>query len=456
MSDAVRKQSAAMADMAKPWPMIDALLGGTQKMRERGKAYLPQWPNEDDTSYRNRLDMATLFPAFARTVEVLSAKPFSKPLTIKDDVPERLREWSEDIDMQGRNLHVFAADLVEDALAMGLSGILIEYPRVEGIRTQAEEAAAGARPYFIHVKACNILGWRAARVGGMWQFTLLRILESVTEDDGEFGEKVIEQVRVLTPGAWQVWRKVDAKKADWTVHDKGKTTLAKIPFVPVYGQREGFMKARPPLLDLAYLNVEHWQSKSDQQTILHVARVPILFGKGIGDDTVITVGASSAIKTSAADADLKFVEHTGAAIGAGRQSLLDLEDQMRQTGAELLVIKPGNTSVPQTMADNEPGKCALQRIVEDAEDAIDQALQLAAEWIGEASGGHVEIYKDFAAASLGEASADFLLSMNQSGKLSDETLFDEVKRRGIVGAEVVWTDEQERISNQGPALGRIK
>jgi hypothetical protein len=31
-----------------------------------------------------------------------------------------------------------------------------------------------------------------------------------------------------------------------------------------------------PLRDLAYLNVKHWQSQSDQDTILHVARVPIL------------------------------------------------------------------------------------------------------------------------------------------------------------------------------------
>jgi len=35
------------------------------------------------------------------------------------------------------------------------------------------------------------------------------------------------------------------------------------------------MQAKPPLLDLAWLNVEHWQSASDQSNILHVARVPI-------------------------------------------------------------------------------------------------------------------------------------------------------------------------------------
>ncbi|MGR5448171.1 DUF4055 domain-containing protein, partial [Vibrio jasicida] len=81
----------------------------------------------------------------------------------------------------------------------------------------------------------------------------------------------------------------------------------------------------PPLAELAYMNVEHWQSKSDQQTILHVARVPILFAKMLGDNK-ITVGGAAVVKCEDENGDLKYVEHGGAAIEAGRLSLLDLED----------------------------------------------------------------------------------------------------------------------------------
>lgn len=457
MADEVRKQSKAMTEMSRPWPMIDALLGGTQKMREAGKAYLPQWPNEDANFYKQRLDTATLLPAFQRTIDVLSAKPFSKPLTIGEDVPARFAPWLEDIDLQGRNLHAFSADILEEALSHGLSGILVEYPRAEGVRTQAEEAAAGIRPYFIHIHPGQILGWRAECKAGVWQFTQLRILETVCVPDGEFGEKEIEQVRVLTPGAWQVYRKTDpvGGTEQWAVFEEGTTTLNLIPFVPVYGQRKGFMKARPPLLDLAYQNVEHWQSKSDQQTILHVARVPILLLTGFPDDTTVTIGASTAVRTASADANMKYVEHGGQAIGAGKESLLSLEDQMRQTGAELLVIKPGNTSIPQTMADNEPGKCALQRIVEDVEDALDTALDIMAKWVGEPDGGHVDIFDDFGAATLAEASADMLLKANIAGKISDETFFAEIQRRGLIGDDVTWDEEQERIAEQKPPLGSL-
>jgi hypothetical protein len=440
--------------MAANWPIVDALLGGTPAMRSAAKTYLPQWPGESDDAYKSRKDTATLFNAFGRTVEVLTGKPFSKPVTPSDDMPARILTWCDDIDLQGRNLHAFAASLTEAALSHGIEGILVDYPQAQNVRTKAEESAAGIRPYWVQIHAGNILGWKSQRINGAEVLTQMRLLEQVVEDDGEFGENVIEQVRVLYPGKWQTWReseKVDANgKKEWVLHDEGVTTIKVIPFVPTYGRRTGFMTATPPLLELAHMNVEHWQSKSDQQTILHVARVPVLFGKMLAEDTQIVVGAGSMISSDNPQGDLKYVEHTGEAIEAGRLSLLDLEDRMRQVGAELLVIKPGKTTVAQTVAENEAGMCALQRLVEDVEDAIDAALQLTALWIGEKQGGHVQIFKDFGVSTLAEASIDLLRDMNVDGTFSDESLFNEAKRRGYISQEVTWDDEKARIKQNAP------
>lgn len=468
MSKKVREQSAQVIEMSKHWPRIGALLGGTTKMRET-PTLLPKWPNEDKESYESRLAVATLFPAFGRTIEVLAGRPFSKPVTIGEDVPSRLKEWCEDVDLQGRNLHAFLGAVCEQALAYGLSGILVDVPAIpkdtfeNGVDpvapralTIAEERAMGIRPYFVQIHPQNILGWRSTRKGGQDVLTQLRLLENVTVEDGEFGEKTIEQVRVLRPGSWEVWQEVESansKEKNWQKVDEGATSLGKIPFVPVYGKRLGYMRSMPPLLELAHMNVEHWQSKSDQQTLLHVARVPILAVIGVDDKNwKLTVGASAAVKLPH-QADMKYVEHTGKAIESGRISLLDLEDGMRQAGAELLVIKPGNTTEVQTLADNEQGMCALQRITSDLEDCADQALQFMAEFVKETKGGHVTIFKDFGAATLAEASAELLLKMAQAGKLSDETLFNETKRRGIVSPDADWDEEKDRIDEQGPGLG---
>jgi hypothetical protein len=444
--------------MAENWPIVDALLGGTPAMRKARTTYLPQWPGETSDAYKARVETATLFPAFPRTVEVLAGKPFSKPVTTTEDVPARITEWCEDIDLQGRNLHAFAAAITESALSHGIQGILVDYPKAQNFRTKAEEQAAGIRPYWVQIHAGNILGWKSQRINGAETLTQLRLLEQAVENDGEFGEKIIEQVRVLTPGAWATYRESDKetpdKKKEWVLHESGTTSLPKIPFVPVYGRRTGFMTAVPPLLELAYMNVEHWQSKSDQQTILHVARVPILFGKSLGETTV-TVGAGSLVNSDHEHADLRYVEHSGAAIEAGRLSLLDLEDRMRQVGAELLVIKPGKTTVAQTVAENEAGMCALQRIVEDVEDALDQAIALTCEWVGEKPAGNVRLFNDFGVASLAEASLELLRDMNVDGTFSDESLFNEAKRRGVIAPETDWKDEKARIAQNAVKPGTV-
>jgi hypothetical protein len=285
-------------------------------------------------------------------------------------------------------------------------------------------------------------------------------MESVEEPDGAFGTKCVQQVRVLEPRKWATYRKVKGATGaeSWDLHERGTTSIDVIPFAPVYGYRKGFLQGVPPMLDLAYLNVEHWQSKSDQQNILHTARVPILFAKDMeGDD--LHVGAGAIVKATSATADLRFVEHSGSSIEAGRQSLLDLEDQMRQIGAELLVIKPGNTTEVQTRQDNEPAMCDLQRIMQALEDALDLALSFMARFVGEPTGGTVAIYSDFGVATLQEASAQLLASMQEAGSLSHATLLNELKRRGVLSADVdvgkeVAASADERQAAQDAAAAR--
>ena len=75
----------------------------------------------------------------------------------------------------------------------------------------------GARPYVIHVKPSSVLGWISDKIKGAETLVQVRILENVSVPDGDFGCKVIEQVRVLTPGAWQVYQKSTQGTQDWVL-----------------------------------------------------------------------------------------------------------------------------------------------------------------------------------------------------------------------------------------------
>jgi len=67
---------------------------------------------------------------------------------------------------------------------------------------------------------------------------------------------------------------------EWVLIDNGPMTLGKIPLVTHYTFRIGDFIARPPFEDLSWLNIEHWQSSSDQRNALRYGRSAILFLQG--------------------------------------------------------------------------------------------------------------------------------------------------------------------------------
>ena len=460
MNEEVATKSAEVVRMSVDWLLVATLLGGTRAIREMGSRYLPMWQNEDAEAYERRKESSTLFPGFKRTVSTLSAKPFSKALTYEEDVPAELRTLLEaNADGEGRNLHNVAHEVLEGTVGYGLQGILVDYPKVDrnAVRTRADEEALKLHPYMVRIKPEQIVGWRAERQGDSTRLVMLRLLESVKVPDGEFATKTVEQVRVLTPGRYRLFRRADAAaKGDWIQFEEGTTSLAYIPFFVTYGERLGFMVAKPPLIELAHLNVEHWQSSSDQRNVLHVARVPILTVIGVEDKKFkIDVGSDSAVKLPAG-CSMEYVEHSGAAIEAGAKDLAALEERMRQAGAELLIPRPDRTTATQVATENAVGSSLLQQITLGVQDVLNLALDAMAELMGLGpKGGHIKLYNEYATFDLSTASTADLLKAQAQGVISQQTLFEELQRRGLVSPDITWEDEQSRIETEGVALAEL-
>jgi hypothetical protein len=461
MSDDPSKTLPAVDAMREDWDIVDPLMGGTRAMREAGEALLPKWPKEEVEDYRKRISLSTLFPAYRETVKNNTGRVFAEPIVLGEDVPPAIVDLTEDFDRQGNNLQVWAQSFFTQALSHGLCHALAEYPNIkpsgdtEQLVTLADAQAVKARPYAIMIRPQQVLGWRTSNNGGEHVLTQFRYMESVEEEDGLFGMRSIKQIRVLIPGAWMVFREQEADgKKTWVLHGEGKTSLGHIPLTTIYTDRTGFMTAKPPLLELAYLNAKHWQSQSDQDNILHVARVPMLAISGIDDDTwQLKVGTANATKLPTGG-DMKWVEHTGASIEAGRTSLADLEDQMRVAGAKLLQ-KETKSVKTATQAEEEAAQemSPLQTMASGLEDGIDQILQHFAELSGLPEGGHVQVQGNFDIDFAPETTLPLLLNMASQGRLSDQTLFSEMQRRNVVSSDINWEEESAKIAAQGPGLG---
>lgn len=412
-------------DMVEAWDINDALMGGTLEMRRQGKIYLPKWPNEDPDSYKERLKTATLLPAYEEAIKQNIGRVFAEPTILSENTPQKIQDLAPDIDMEGNRLDVWAQQFFSIGFQYGLVHALVDFPKVdqESVKTKADEQAAGSRPYATMLNPRQVIGWKSKVVGGKVVLTDLRIRETIIVDGDDYGQTKVEQIRHIMPGKVEIHRRNKGENGEslWTLHEEWKTSRNDITLVTLYTKRTGFMRGSPPLLNLALLNIKHWQSQSEQDNILHVARVPLLVAYGLADGESLTIGSSTATRFDDRDRHgLEYVEHTGAAIGAGKISLEDLENQMRQAGAKLLRAENTSTkSVDQTNEERMQENSPLYTMASSLEDALDNILQIMAEWIGESEGGNVDVRTelDVSAQAFDATTATAVQSLRQGGDI---------------------------------------
>jgi len=459
--------SAAYVAMSRHWELIDDLLGGTLAMRAAGEKWLPKEPKEENLSYGNRLNRSILFEAYKDSIDDIASKPFVKPVDVKeaDKLPERLLPMIDNCDGQGTDITQFAREIFDTCLNRGLTHILVDYPKttqLDGKKlTLADEKTAGVRPVFVHIKPDNLIGWRTTQgEDGKQRLNQIRWKESHIEPDGEYGEKVVDIIRVYTETTWEIHSKND--KGEFSLSESGTHTYTDgIPLITCYINKTGFMTAEPPLEGLAWLNLAHWQSYSDQKNLLRFIRFPLLFFSGLTSDELeknVIIGPGRKYSSSNSDADAKYVEHTGAAATSGREDLKDIEERMVAAGLDPLMTRTGNQTATSQNIDHDNSQCSVQAWIRSIELALLNAFKAACLWTGDELPDEfkINIFNDFGLASRAGTDNDFLLRVRQAGELSRDTFLREVKRRGVLNDTLDVTAEKEAIEAEGPNLGLLR
>lgn len=458
----VFEESAAWEAGKEVRERIDALMGGTDSMRKAGENLLPRFEMECTEDYEKRLACATLYPAYSETVKNMTGRVFYRPIN-RDEVAANLQADIEDIDLQGNDLDVFAADWFQNGLAYGLCHALVDYPktaglssRADGTLTERDVKQANIRPYARLVMPHDVIGWIVERVNNVDKLVQVRIREVAMARDGAYGVTEVERVRVLEPGRYELWEKQSSnqsRKSDWVLIDEGVNSLSSIPLVTFYTGRTGMLTAKPPLLELANMNIKHWQEQSDQDASVRFARVRIVYATGLEGDTKLSASAESIICLPPGGS-IDVVQGSAESVKVGADSLTKLEEQMRESGARLLAKKSQSTkTVAQARSDAIIEQSALGAMAQQLEDAIDQVLQLMAEYRGTDSGGHVDVNDDFDALDDQSMSAESIIKLVVAGVISEATAFNECKRRGLISNELEWAEEQERILSSGADHG---
>ena len=433
----VESPNTAYVNMEPHWLLIEALLQGTYGIRKGHRKYLPQEPRELDESYDNRLMRSTLAPYYVRLERMLAGMLTRKPVRL-EDVSDVVTEQLFDVDLQGNDLNVWTYETARKCIRYGHVGVLVDAPR----------AGDDGRPYWTQYTPRDILGWRSEVKDGKQQLTQLRLMETITVPDGLYGEKQVQQVRVLTPGAFEIHQK--DKKGDFVLIDEGSTSLSEIPFAVAYSNRVSVLESRPPLADIAELNLKAYQVQSDLDNQLHISAVPMLAIYGFPQSAEeISAGPGEAMALPEG-ASAQYIEPSGNSYNAQFQRLDQIADQINELGlAAVLGQKLSAETAEAKRIDRSQGDSTMMVIAQQMQDLIDNCLNFHAQYMQQAQAGSSFINRDFLGQRLEPQEIQSLLQLYTAGTITQETLLNQLSAGEVLGDEFDVEEEVEATQNGG-------
>ena len=406
-------KTRAVLDMTKAWEIMKAVTYGTEYLRQNSEAFLPLEPREDYDAYLSRVNRSVFSPYTQRLVRAATGLILRKPITVIGD-PYWTDVFVKDVDGCGSDLDEYARRLLICALTYGHSNTLVDFPAPTGARSLAEERNQNRRPYWIEVDPANIHGWRLDREVNYGKLIQVRIAEQAVVPEGDFGEKVFDQIRVIEPGQYKIFRKKEttkdmytqdesfagnfdspANEKDYELVESGEFSLGEIPLVTVYAGKTDTMTSKPPLLDIAYLNLAHFQRQADLIHSLHVASQPLLVMEGWDDQTKdMAISVNYAMATQPGN-KVYYVEPAASAFEAQAAEIQELQLQMATLGISTLSQqKFVAESADARRLDRVDTNSMLSMVSLDLEQKMQKAFNLSADYLG-LEPPEVKISRDF-------------------------------------------------------------
>jgi len=424
--------------MEPHWILIEDLMGGTYGIRRKHRRYLPQEPRELDESYDNRLARSVVPPYYQRLERMLAGMLTRKPVKLQD-VSDVIREQLFDVDLQGNDLNVWTYESARKLVRYGHIGCLVDAP------------SNGGRPYWCTYTPRQILGYRTEQQDGQQRLIQLRLQETVLEadPDSKYGEKQIDQVRVLTPGQYQIHQRED--NGNYKVVDEGTTSLDQIPFSIAYSNRVGFMESRPPLEDIAELNLKSYQVQSDLDNQLHISAVPMLALFGFPSSAEeVSAGPGEALAFPA-DGRAEYIEPQGRSFDFQFKRLDQIAAQINELGlSAVLGQKLSAETAASKMIDRSQGDSTMMVIAQNVQDMIDNSLKFHAQFMGQQeAAGSCTVNRDFIGARLEPADVNALLQLYTAGTITKETLLMQLSDGEVLGDDFDVQQEVDATATGG-------
>lgn len=488
------QESSDYCAMKDDWQQIKDIRAGARVVKAAERTYLPSYEKESDAAYKRRLRYTPWRPVFVDALRNICSKPFTKKVQVNGEAPDDIQGgviddktkrrqggFIDDVDGQGNHLHVFARDTFVNGVADGLSAILVDYPTMAPGLTLADEKAAGARPYWVRVPAIDIIALYFKVLNGRVVISHIRIKECVVERDG-FDEVTKERVRIFEldetgQPMWQLWESqmdAETKKAGWFLIGEGAITLPEIPIALFFtGERSGNYRVKPPLIDMAVMQIEIYRALSRKDEIFTYAGSPMLKATGMNppvpttvtnpDGSVadrpapqIEVGPKVVLfgppSMDGVQPDWDFIQPDAANLTAVSEDVCETIKEFNTLALQPMMPDTGNITATAAAIDAAKSHSAVEAWANGLTDTLNQAMKFTMLWMGKADTVTVEVHTDFGVDVTGVEEAKVLADAQKRGVISQKTEREELVRRGILGPNFEEEEEEERLADEEEGL----
>lgn len=444
------------------WQRVRDCIAGEDAVKKGGTLYLPKLGGQTAKQYEAYKDRASFYGATGRTRDGLLGAIFRKEPQIA--LPAALEGIRYNVDLAGTSAADFAREVAEEVLSVGRYGVLTEVPAEK--RDAAGRVVSVQRPYLFGYRAEQIINWRTRVVNGVTIVDQVILHESFTEaaEDG-FGSMMRERFRVL-----ELDEDHKYQQRVFTRLENGD--LSEELIIPQSrAQRLGFIPfnfigpfslspdiQKPPLLDLVNVNLGHYRNSADNEHGLHWTALPTPIVKGVEEATgAFHIGSQTAWNLPGGNADAKMLEFTGAGMGALREEMRRKEGLMALLGARLLeeqkkAAETAESKRLQYSGDNS----ILASIANTVSNGITENLRWAAAWHGTNGDIHCKLNTDFFDVEIEPSQISAIIQAWQAGIMSRRTAVWNLHRGEMLPPDVEPEDEEEKIDNEGPALGGLE
>lgn len=450
----------------RSWRFVRDAIDGDSAIKAGGELYVPKLSGQTPEEYKAYIGRPYFEGYTQRVADGLTGLLFSK--TPKVEAPKQLMELDKNFDLNGSTLTDYAQEIASEVLEVGRVGALVDMGRDENQN----------RPYATLYSTENIINWKHENINNQNTLTMVVLTETEKTWISQFDVENTTIYRVLLLNAD---KKSKIRKYEQHIYrpkqdDNNKVTsydveiliplmngkpLTYIPFVSITPEKLTIEPCKPPLIDVARVNVAHFKLNVDYYHGMHFTALPTPYGTGTrqgargagGQETPFHIGSTEFTWLLEPQAKLSFLEFEGKGLETLENEKSKLIDSMVVLGSNMLQGDKNTAEAENTVAMRSAGQNAtLISTADTISRGITKVLEIMAEWMGVSGEISYKLNTDYNLTQMSSALLKELISGRTLGEIPRKVLFDTLKDGEIIKEDVTYEDYENMLQEEAPVV----